>query len=130
MPKGSNKLVINAEGYAPLFIDFDDYKIDFQSMGTYVMVVIKPDELSEEQKRQIYLEYTKTHDLNVSEEGDIGTDISHAKTAYDFIVIGYRYEIGIGTEKNYEEAVKWYRLAAEQKNYDAKEALEELGMGE
>ena len=29
MPKGSNKLVINAKGYAPLYIDFDDYKIDF-----------------------------------------------------------------------------------------------------
>ena len=41
-----------------------------------------------------------------------------AKAQY---ILGCYY--GYGVEQNFEEAVKWYRLAAEQGDIDAKEAL-------
>jgi TPR repeat protein len=40
--------------------------------------------------------------------------------------LGCSYEDGEGVEQNYEEAIKWYRLAAEQGEEDAKEALARL----
>ena len=40
--------------------------------------------------------------------------------------MGFIYHSGRGVEQNYEEAVKWWRLAAEKGNEDAKEALEKL----
>ena len=40
--------------------------------------------------------------------------------------LGWRYENGRGITKNDEEAVKWYRKAAEQGNENAKNALKKL----
>ena len=40
--------------------------------------------------------------------------------------LGANYWYGLGVEQNYEEAVKWWRLAAEKGNEDAKEALEKF----
>ena len=44
--------------------------------------------------------------------------------------LGKCYHEGKGVEKDMAEAVKWYRLAAEQDNTDAKEALKELNLAE
>ena len=49
----------------------------------------------------------------------------NAKAQYE---LGKCYHEGKGVEKDMAEAVKWYRLPADQKNYDAKEALKELGI--
>ena len=46
-----------------------------------------------------------------------------------FFFWGGNYWCGLGVEQNYEEAVKWWRLAAEKGNEDAKEALEDLQNG-
>ena len=40
--------------------------------------------------------------------------------------LGGNYWGGLGVEQNYEEVVKWWRLAAEKGNEDAKEALKSL----
>jgi TPR repeat protein len=37
--------------------------------------------------------------------------------------LGHMYDNGNGVEKNYKEAVKWYRLAAEQGNSNAQTNL-------
>ena len=44
-----------------------------------------------------------------AEQGDVQAQLK----------IAARYEYGNGVEQSYEEAVKWYRLAAEKKNPDA-----------
>ena len=41
--------------------------------------------------------------------------------------LGICYEYGYGIEKDFEKAVKWYRLAAEQGNDKAIEALKKMG---
>jgi TPR repeat protein len=43
-------------------------------------------------------------------------------------MMGEAYESGSGVSKNLKEAVKWYRLAADQGHDDAQEALERLGL--
>jgi TPR repeat protein len=40
--------------------------------------------------------------------------------------LGLCYREGIGIEKNEEEAVKWFRKAAEQDHYDAQKELARL----
>ena len=40
--------------------------------------------------------------------------------------VGNAYKRGEVVEQNFEEAVKWWRLAAEKGNEDAKEVLEKL----
>ena len=42
------------------------------------------------------------------------------------LILGGNYWCGLGVEQYYEEAVKWWRLAAEKGNEDAKEALEKF----
>jgi TPR repeat protein len=39
---------------------------------------------------------------------------------------GYMYRNGYGVEQNYEEAVKWYRLAEEQGHTDAGKRIAKL----
>lgn len=51
---------------------------------------------------------------------------SNAKLATGQFAMGYYYEIGIHVEKNVSEARKWYRLAAENGNSDAKGRLDSL----
>ena len=41
--------------------------------------------------------------------------------------MGVCYELGIGVKKDKQEAVKWYRKAAEQGNSSAKNNLRRLG---
>ena len=38
-------------------------------------------------------------------------------------LLGYAYDFGEGVEQDFVEAVKWYRLAAEQGNADAQSSL-------
>jgi hypothetical protein len=41
-------------------------------------------------------------------------------------MLGYLYEGGRGVTQNYDEAVRWYRLAADQGDADAQQALADL----
>lgn len=40
--------------------------------------------------------------------------------------LGYMYKVGLGVKKDYEEALKWYKKAAEQGDEDAKESIAEI----
>jgi hypothetical protein len=42
--------------------------------------------------------------------------------------LGFMYENSSGVEQNHDEAVKWYRKAAEQGHEGAGEALKRLGV--
>lgn len=53
-------------------------------------------------------------------------EASNAKLATGQFAMGYYYEIGIHVEKNVAEARRWYRIAAENGNGDAKGRLESL----
>jgi TPR repeat protein len=48
---------------------------------------------------------------------------NHAKSQY---WLGYHYENGQGVAQNYAEAARWYQLAADQGNAQAKSKLEKL----
>lgn len=47
-------------------------------------------------------------------------DVLDAAAQYN---LGLAYHKGLGVPQDYEEAVKWYRLAAEQGNADAQLSL-------
>ena len=48
---------------------------------------------------------------------------AEAGDAYSLYSLGWCYEYGLGVEKSVEEAEKWYRKAAEQREKNAKERL-------
>ena len=41
--------------------------------------------------------------------------------------VGMAYDLGSGVGQDYDEAVKWYRLAAEQGHTEAQKALRAMG---
>ena len=52
----------------------------------------------------------------------------HSKGALSICYFGYRgmFENGKGVEQDYAEAIRWYRLAAEQKESGAQNRLDAL----
>ena len=55
---------------------------------------------------------------------DSAAEQGHADVQY---LLGLSYFFGEGVTKDYAEAVKWFRKAAQQGNQEAKKALNDLG---
>ena len=55
-----------------------------------------------------------------------GSDARLGRTTSTQYNLGWMYETGRGVERDRVEAVRWYRLAAEQGDADAREALDRL----
>ena len=84
-----------------LFEKFPDYKFNFEGSNRYeIMEEYYPEEFK---KLKGYVKEGRWHPC------------------------GSCYENGDGVPQNYDEAVKWYRKAAQQGNEDAQEVLKEMG---
>jgi tetratricopeptide (TPR) repeat protein len=103
MAKGSKRIKIHASGYLPLEVNFfDDYGIKVESKRTYELVLTLP------------IGYTPPAQVETVDE--VSPPLSEAEmTASQMVEKGEDYYYGRnGVEKDYSEAVKWFRKSAEQ----------------
>lgn len=125
MGQGANWLNINTNNYIPLRIDFEDYNIEVESAVTYVLLVTIPTELTDEQKKEISLEYAKKHNLVNEGTNQKKPEAKEAKaemTAEDYFSQGEE----MAYKENYEEAAIHYKKAAEMGHAKAQGLLGQM----
>ena len=99
MAKGSNKLTVVVPGFLPLDVEFRSYGINsLLSKTTYLLTVVIP-QFNAANQQGVVSDKTDASTLTPSQMNELGLDYYKGRN---------------GKVKNYPEAVRWFKMAADK----------------